>query len=303
MADVGRRGREPRGGAGQLHVAAQVRHQDRRPVPAPTRARRRTPATSRAWAKRRSSWAIRTSTSSAFLANADLHVTDNVDLYATVIGSNRDITSFAFYRSKNHSGQGALLAQVYPNGYVPEINQDSRDRSVVLGARGTSEGGWKWDVSYNFGENDLDFYTQNTINYSLGANSPHRFFDGTLRYRQDVINADFSKAINIGLAYPATLSLGAESRQEEWEQAAGEPSSYTGSGAQGFAGFTPRNAGNYDRDSFAVYAGLEADLTDRFSAGIAGRYEDYSDFGNQTSASWGHIFLTDAVALRRRHHQ
>ncbi len=287
------------GGAGELHVAAQVGHQD--PTNRSGTYQGTAPNTGNFPGVGEKAFKLGDPDVDQFAvsANADLHVTDNVDLYATVIGSNRDITSFAFYRSKNHSGQGALLAQVYPNGYVPEINQDSRDRSVVLGARGTSEGGWKWDVSYNFGENDLDFYTQNTINYSLGANSPHRFFDGTLRYRQDVINADFSKAINIGLAYPATLSLGAESRQEEWEQAAGEPSSYTGSGAQGFAGFTPRNAGNYDRDSFAVYAGLEADLTDRFSAGIAGRYEDYSDFGNQTSGKLSARYaFTDAVALR-----
>lgn len=75
--------------------------------------------------------------------------------------------------------------------------------------------------------------------------------------------------------------------------------SYAGTGAQGFAGFTPRNAGEYHRDSFAVYAGLEADLTDKFSAGIAGRYEDYSDFGDQTSGKLSARYaFSDAVALR-----
>ena len=231
--------------------------------------------------------------------NASLNITDNAQLYTTVIGSERDITSFAFYRSKTHSGQSALLAQVYPNGYVPEINQQSSDRSVVLGAKGITEGGWNWDVSYDFGENDLDFHTQNSINYTLGASGPRRFYTGTLRYRQDVINADFSKAIDIGLAYPATFSFGAEHRQEEWEQSAGEPSSYAGSGSQGFGGFTPRNAGTYDRDSNAVYAGLEADLGENFSAGIAGRYEDYSDFGSQASGKFSARYaFSDAVALR-----
>ncbi len=235
----------------------------------------------------------------AISANASLKVGDNTNLYATFMGSNRDINSFAFYRSKNHGGQGALLAQVYPNGYVPEINQYSRDRSILFGAKGISGGGWNWDLSYNYGNNHLDFRTQNTINYALGANSPRSFYDGTLEYSQQVLNADFSKPIAIGLEYPATLSLGAEYRTETWTQGAGEPDSYFGSGAQGFAGFTPRNAGSHDRHNYAVHAGLEADVTDKLSAGVAGRYEDYSDFGNQFSGKLSARYaVTEKAALR-----
>ena len=287
------------GGAGEIHVAAQVGHQD--PTNRSGTYQGTAPNTGNFPGVGEQAFKLGDPDVDQFAVslNANLHITDNAHLYATVIGSDRDITSFAFYRSKNHSGQGALLAQVYPNGYVPEINQDARDRSVVLGARGTTEAGWNWDISYDFGENDLDFHTQNTINYSLGASSPRRFHAGTLRYRQDVINADVSKPIDIGLAYPATLSLGAEHRQEEWEQSAGEPASYTGSGSQGFGGFTPRNAGHYERDSYAVYAGLEADLGEKFSAGIAGRYEDYSDFGSQVSGKLSARYaFSDTVALR-----
>ena len=235
----------------------------------------------------------------ALSANTALKVGENANLYATLMLSKRDIVSNAFHRSKAHSGQAALLAQVYPNGFVPEIRQESVDRSLVLGARGATAGGWNWDVSYNHGNNALDFHTQNTINYSLGAGSPRRFYDGALEYTQDVFNGDFTKAVNLGLAYPATLSLGAEYRNEKWKQSAGEPSSYFGSGAQGFAGFTPRNAGSHDRHSYALYAGLEADVTEAFSAGAAVRYEDYSDFGNQTSGKLsGRYAFSDAVALR-----
>lgn len=235
----------------------------------------------------------------AVSANAGFAFNDHVDAYATAIASNRDIDSFAFYRSKNHSGQSALLAQVYPDGYVPQINQVSKDRSLVAGVKGSTDDGWRWDVSYNYGYNHLDFYTQNSINYSLGASSPTRFHDGALEYTQNVLNADFAKTLDIGLAYPATLSFGAEYRREKWNQSPGEPNSYLGSGAQGFGGFTPRNAGHYDRHNYAVYAGLEADLTDKFSAGIAGRYEDYSDFGNETSGKLSARYaFTDKVALR-----
>jgi iron complex outermembrane receptor protein len=231
--------------------------------------------------------------------NAGFNFSDSVQVYATAIASNRDIVSYAFYRSPNHSGQSALLAQVYPDGYVPEIQMLSQDRSLVAGLKGSSANEWNWDLSYNYGYNHIAFHTQNSINYALGVNSPTRFYDGALEYTQNVVNADVTKALDIGLAFPATLSLGAEYRAEKWNQSPGNPDSYFGSAAQGFGGFTPRNAGQHDRDSYAVYAGLEADLTEKFSAGIAGRYEDFSDFGSETSGKLSARYaFTEKAALR-----
>lgn len=235
----------------------------------------------------------------AVSANAGFAFNDNVSAYATAIASNRDIVSYAFYRSPNHSGQSALLAQRYPDGYVPEIAMLSQDRSLSAGLKGSSQGGWNWDLSYNYGYNNITFHTQNSINYALGLDSPRRFHDGGLQYTQNIVNADLTKALELGLAYPATLSLGAEYRAEKWNQSPGAPNSYFGSGAQGFGGFTPNNAGQHERDSHALYAGLEADLTDRFSAGLAARYEDFSDFGSEVSGKLSARYaFSDAVALR-----
>ena len=68
---------------------------------------------------------------------------------------------------------------------------------------------------------------------------------------------------------------------------AGEPASYnSGSafplaqpGAQGFVGFAPVNAIKRHRQNGSIYLDLEAQVTDKFLVGIAGRGEDYSDFG------------------------
>lgn len=232
----------------------------------------------------------------AVSANAGFAFNDHINGYATAIASNRDITSFAFYRSIGHN---PIVPQVYPGGYVPEINQLSQDRSLVAGVKGGTDSGWNWDLSYNYGYNHLAFHTQNSINYSLGVDSPTRFYDGALEYTQNVVNADASKTLDWGLAYPATLSFGAEYRREKWNQSPGNPDSYTSGGAQGFGGFTPTNAVHSDRDSYAVYAGLEADITEKFSAGVAGRYEDYSDFGSETSGKLSARYaFTDKVALR-----
>ncbi|WP_287595966.1 TonB-dependent receptor [Thermomonas sp.] len=286
------------GGAGTIHVAAQTGHQDMTNRAGPYQGS--APNTGNFPGVGQTAFKLGDPDvdHAALSLNANLNIAEN-NLYVSAMSSKRDITSFAFYRSKNHSGQGALLAQVYPDGYVPEINQDARDRSVVVGLKGVSAGGWNWDFSYNLGDSRLDFRTQNTINYALGTASPRSFYDGALQYTQQVVNADFSKAVNIGLEYPATLSLGAEHREETWEQSAGEASSYFGSGAQGFGGFTPRNAGNYERHNYALYAGLEGDFTEKFSAGLAGRYEDYSDFGDQFSGKLSARYaFTEKAALR-----
>ena len=286
-------------GRGQLHLAGQYSQQDESNRAGPYQGT--TPNTGNFPSVGETTFVVGDPQvdATAASANASFAFSDNVTGYANALLSNRDITSFAFYRSPNHSGQSALLAQVYPDGYVPEINQYSKDRSLVAGVKGSTGNGWTWDISANHGENTLDFHTRNSINYSLGATSPASFYDGTLEYTQDIFNADFTKSLDWGLAYPATLSFGAEYRRETWEQNPGELNSYTGSGAQGFAGFTPVNAVDADRHNYAVYAGLEADLTEKFSAGVTGRYEDYSDFGDKFSGKLSARYaFTETLALR-----
>lgn len=51
-------------------------------------------------------------------------------------------------------------------------------------------------------------------------------------------------------------------------------------GSQVFPGFNANKALSRDRSSFAAYVDLEADLTDDFLVGLAGRFENYSDFGS-----------------------
>lgn len=234
--------------------------------------------------------------SKAVSANASFNFNDNMQGYATAMLSDRDITSFAFYRSRGHN---PVVPQVYPNGYLPQIHQDVKDRSLVAGLKGSNDGGFHWDLSYNYGSSKIDFETRNTMNYSLGAGSPRSFYDGALEYSQNIVNADFSQLLDWGMAYPLTLSFGAEYRDENWKQLAGEPGSYENGGAQGFPGFTPVNAVDAKRHNYAAYLGLEGDLTESFSASAAARYENYSDFGSETSGKLsGRYAFNDAVALR-----
>ena len=230
---------------------------------------------------------------------------NSMDAYAFGLASNRNAQSNGFFRP---AGDARNNRAIYPNGFLPQIYNVSKDRSLVAGLKGDTAG-WAWDVSGNYGYNKLDFEVFNSLNRSLGVSSPTDFFVGALEVTQNIFNFDASRAFDVGfLPNPLTLSTGVEYRREKFNQSPGELASYvdgdgplvnTPPGSQVFPGFRPDDAGARDRDSYAVYVDAEADITDAFSAGVAVRFEDYSDFGNTTSGKLSARYaFTDAVALR-----
>jgi iron complex outermembrane receptor protein len=239
----------------------------------------------------------------ALSLNGAYTFSEAIEFYTFGIVSNRDVTSNGFFRP---AGDSRNIPSIYPDGFLPQILNYSKDRSLVAGLRGDTSGGWHWDISYNYGFNHLDFAVDHSLNRSLGPSSQTYFRAGALEYTQNIVNADISKPFDIGLANPLNIAFGAEYREEKFNQSPGEPNSYIAGpivgappGAQVFPGFQPGDAGAYDRDNRAVYVDLEQDVTDKLSVGLAGRYEDYSDFGSTSSGKFSARYaFTDAVALR-----
>ncbi len=248
--------------------------------------------------------------------NAEFSPGKSFTLYSFGNVSKRDVVSNGFFRT---AGDARNNPSIYPNGFLPQINNVSDDRAFVLGLKGSTANGWDIDLSYNFGQNQLTFDILNTLNRSLGAASQTKFFAGALEVTQNVFNLDAKHAFNVGwLKSPINFAVGAEWRGEKFDQTAGEPNSYadtgllipvpgstTGAtqraagGSQVFPGFRPSDAGQNDRNSYSLYADIEANFSDKFSAGLAGRYENYSDFGTTTSGKLSARYaFTDKVALR-----
>ena len=287
-------------GAGFLHLAAQAGHQDQtdraRPfIGTPT-------PTSAPLGRVVQRFGDPEVDYGSLTLNAELPLGEDRALYATAIHTKRDAISNGFFRP---AGDPRNIPSIYPNGFLPQINNVSTDYHAGLGFRATTAGGTRIDVSYTHGSNELTFDVRNSLNRSLGPTSPTEFYAGALEVSQDVFNLDLSKTLDWGFDYPVTLSYGAEWREDNFTQSPGEPASYAlGTfaslpGSQVFPGFKPTDGGDFDRHNVSVYAGLEADLTEQLSLGIAARYEDYSDFG--TSTNWklsSRYAFTDAVALR-----
>lgn len=210
-----------------------------------------------------------------FYANAGKPVGDGWELYGWAGYQYRDTKSAAFPRIPSSVASNGL-ASIYPDGFLPLINTKSTDLTTTGGLRGTV-GGWNVDINLSYGRNKIKFNTLNSANYSLGTSTPLNFYDGALIYDQWIGGVDVSQKFDVFQSL--NVAFGVEGRREGYKIAAGDASSYTGSGAQGFPGFSPLNEISRHRRNGSIYLDLEAQVTDKFLLGIAGRGEDYSDFG------------------------
>ena len=166
-------------------------------------------------------------------------------------------------------------------GFQPTFETDIRDNNMTVGTKWEMLG-FNVDLSGTYGRSAVDYENNNTLNIDLGANSPTSFDVGGYTFSNALANLDFSKNFGkVGVAF------GAEIKGERFTAKAGDPASYfnpTGAGgAQSFPGLQPSNAVNADRDNYGVYADLEWEPTEELLIGGAVRYEDFSDFGDNTS--------------------
>jgi iron complex outermembrane receptor protein len=270
-----------------------------------------TDATNRAFADPRPSAGVRQGTVTqrygdpdsrprTVFVNSQVRINDDIDWYAFASYGERKTSSAATFRTAyTDNTRTALRTSLYPEGFQPLEDSTSTDSSVVTGLRGELAG-WRWDASLNYGRNRFSLDVNNTANYSLGAASPTSFYAGELTSTQELANLDVARDIPVSFMHgPLTVALGAEVRHESYAIGAGEANSYVGSGAQGYAGFRPENAGKNSRTNQSLYLNLEGDITKDLSGSLAVRHEHYTDFGNTNSAKASARYaFTPAFALR-----
>ena len=195
--------------------------------------------------------------------------------------------------------------ELFPGGFTPQFGGDAVDASFVAGLRGHTHGGLLWDVSGSFGQNSVDFFIDNTVNASLGPESPNSFDPGIYLQREFTANADLNYTVN----EMVNVAGGAEFRDEYFEIGIGETAAWEigpfapqgfSAGSNGFPGFSDIAAGGWHRVNFAGYGDVEVRSPDgRWTIGTALRTERFEDFGTtvngKVAARYG---LTDALAVR-----
>ncbi len=221
-----------------------------------------------------------------------VRITDNVPDQAALARVFEDPNCFSF-------------REIAPGGFTPQFGGVVTDMSAVGGVRGILANGLNWDTSASYGAHESDFFFKNTVNASLGPETPREFDPGL--YRQEDVN------LNFDVSYAATdmvnIAAGTEWRNERFEiGAGGRPSWEVGpyaaqgfvSGSNGFPGFPDYTAGAWDRSNVALYGDLELrDPGDRWTVGGALRFEHFDLFGSTTNGKLSARFgLSDVVSVR-----
>ena len=201
---------------------------------------------------------------------------------------------------------------VYPGGFTPRFIGEVEQLYGTAGFKGELGGGLTYDLSATLAKNSLSLSMTDSLSASFGPQSQTDFFFGELIQREQTYNLDLTYPLEVGFASPITLSAGAEYRREEYEKTVGDLQSYAAGpyarqplytlvspgvyapvlngttqvvatqspAASGYGGVSPAFAGSSSQNSKGIYFGAEADITEAFTMGVAGRYEDYSTFGS-----------------------
>jgi iron complex outermembrane receptor protein len=200
-----------------------------------------------------------------------------------------------------------LMNQIAPGGYTPRFIGTITDTSLTIGRRGDiSSGmlnGYSYDVSGSVGRNEADFGLNNTVNPSMGPDTPRNFTTGSYIELEKTFNFDLTKQVD-----SMTIAYGAEWREETFEVISGEEASWKAGkyalqgfnvGSHGFAGFSPDSQGSFTRRSYGLYADIENQVSDELLVGGAFRYEDYSSFGDTNDFKLKAMYqVNDNVSLR-----
>ncbi|AGP84946.1 TonB-dependent receptor plug domain-containing protein [Alteromonas mediterranea] len=181
--------------------------------------------------------------------------------------------------------------EILPGGFTPRFGGTVTDMSLVFGTKGELENDITYDVSLNLGQNEVDFAISNTINPSLGPETPFEFSPGRYTQSEQTLDIDFTKPFDVGLYEPLFVATGFQYRNESYESFAGDTASYEigplatqgfGIGSNGFPGLAANSQGRVSRNNIALYIDAEAYITENFMLAGALRYEDFSDFGDTT---------------------
>ena len=250
--------------------------------------------------------------------NSGIEISEHLEFYAFGNIARRETEGGFFFRNPetregvNVDGDGNLLEytlpsgeifrwdQRFPGGFTPQLKGKVNDKAATLGFRGSFASGLTYDTSYTIGRSRVDFSIRDTINSSLGPESPTQFELGSYIQTDQTANADLTYKFGIPMFHsPLHVATGVEWRRENFEVLAGERASWVtgplaqagfGIGANGFSGFSDRVAGEWDRSNIAAYVDFEADLFPNLTLGAMGRWEKFDDFGSTTDGKIAALF-------------
>ncbi|MBL3548603.1 MULTISPECIES: TonB-dependent receptor plug domain-containing protein [Chryseobacterium] len=254
-----------------------------------------------------------------FFGNIELPLSDGLTFYSRQGFSHRNTKAYAWTRTPDADGN---IPEIYPNGFDPIEDTSITDFTFDNGLKFKVA---DWDVDfYNaFGSNRFTYDIKNTVNATLGAQSPTSFDAGGHSLLQNTTGFNAAKQFKVleGL----NIAFGSEFRYEKFEIIKGEEASYAmydingnivtrttpdallvtnplsgavrPGGSQGFPGYSTDISKS--RNNFAAYVDTELDITKKWMISLAGRFENYNDFGSTLNGKFATRYaITPQLAFR-----
>ncbi|MGK0501151.1 MAG: iron complex outermembrane receptor protein, partial [Oceanicoccus sp.] len=110
-------------------------------------------------------WGRPETSGSRFFFNAGIDLGDIGELYTHGGYADTEGRYRFFYRAPNHPT--LVDVNTLPAGYTPFLDGDQTDTTFVVGLKGEMANEMYYDISAGYGQNELEYYLNNTINSDL----------------------------------------------------------------------------------------------------------------------------------------
>jgi iron complex outermembrane receptor protein len=180
-------------------------------------------------------WGQPNTSATRLFFNSGYTISDSMKLYAFGNYSASEGDGSFFYRYPGNGTiqdlrleDGSLYSplQKFPGGFTPRFFGDITDLSLVAGIEGEFSGGMTYDFSGRFGSNKIEYTLKNTINPSMGPDSPIEFNPGDLINEELQLSADFTQYFDMGFASDVLFAFGLTYMEESYELVEGDEASY-----------------------------------------------------------------------------
>lgn len=181
-------------------------------------------------------WGQPNNSGTRLFVNAGYEINDKMKLYAFGNYAESEGDGSFYYR---YPGNGTIMdlreqdgsiynpLEKFPGGFTPRFFGEISDYSLVSGLEGEFANDMTYDFSGRFGSNKIEYTLKNTINPSMGPDSPTSFKPGDLINEELQISADFTKYLEAGLYSDVLVAFGLTYMEESYELKGGDEASYS----------------------------------------------------------------------------
>ena len=269
-------------------------------------------------------WGRPNSEGARLFFNAGYDLGDGKELYAFGNYSESEADGSFYYRYPGNGTiedlreeDGSIYSPLekFPGGFTPRFFGEVTDYSLVSGLKGELLSGMLYDFSARYGYSEVAYTLKNTVNPSMGPDSPTSFKPGTLANEEIQLQADFSKELDWGMAAPVVAAFGLSYMDESYDLAGGDEASYaagpyatqdpwafcdgdipTAAGLAVIAGGSTLNCAD-ENDPIYTVVGVGSNGFPGYSPEYSGSYsrDSYAVYGDLSSDVTDRLFLQAAI--------